>query len=85
MNVAAGANIAAVCDSALASRRTRTQTATAVCQSRAGFKTAHSADRELSSVAGGKQYETDVAIVLFFNDTTTTEIYTLALRDALPI
>ena len=40
MNVAAGANIAAVCDSALASRRARTQTATAVCQSGAGFKNA---------------------------------------------
>jgi predicted oxidoreductase len=63
VNVAAGANIAAVCDSALASRRARTQTATAVCQSGAGFKNARLQAGEFSSVAGGKQYETDVAIV----------------------
>src|SRR3954454_16305708 len=63
VNVAAGANIAAARDNALASRRTRTQTATTVCQCGAGFKTARLQTGEFSSVAGGKQYETDVAIV----------------------
>src|SRR2546430_8029741 len=32
-----------------------------------------------------KLYETKPIIIFFFNDTATTEIYTLSLHDALPI
>src|SRR3712207_9596572 len=31
------------------------------------------------------QYDTYLSLIFFFNDTATTEIYTLSLHDALPI
>src|SRR5258706_544948 len=39
----------------------------------------------VKSVDGTATYDTDVPIPFFFNDTATTEIYTLSLHDALPI
>ena len=48
------------------------------------MKAAH----DVESVSGGKEIEKkerDKRSSFFFNDTATTEIYTLSLHDALPI
>ena len=50
-----------------------------------GVTWAEGREADVKGVAGKKEKKTAEKIFFFFDDTAATEIYTLSLRDALPI